>query len=112
MNRDSMGSVFRKKRFVALLLSTLVVSLISLGVKLPTFCGISLPKPVPRPRAIIVTQIKKCNQVLKQQHDLTETTTVRPLYSAVVTEAEPPTFTSSVIFRQQSGVSSRAPPLA
>jgi hypothetical protein len=54
------------RRAVIFVLMILTVSLISLGVRLPTLSGVSSNsgKPKPRPRAVIQNQIKTCKQIV------------------------------------------------
>jgi hypothetical protein len=57
---------FTKRMTIVLVILPLVVGLISLGWRLPTLSG-GLKKngPKPRPRAVLQTQISKCNKLIK-----------------------------------------------
>jgi len=61
------------RRAVILMLLILTVSLISLGLKLPSLAGVSSNsgKPKPRPRAVIQNQIKTCKQMVTSLADAT-----------------------------------------
>jgi hypothetical protein len=45
----------------------IVISLTSLGMKLPSIAGLSSGKPKPRPRAVLQAQVKKCKEQIESQ---------------------------------------------
>jgi hypothetical protein len=73
-----MNTAFRRKSLVLIAFIPVAIALIALGVRLPRMIGVHSPGPKPKPRAVIVNQIKTCKNILKKQGESCAVTLLHP----------------------------------
>ena len=60
-----MLKIVPKKILISFFIFPILISLTSLGIRLPTIDGLTSGKPNPRPRAVLQTQVKKCKEQIE-----------------------------------------------
>lgn len=107
-----MRNPFRKKRFIFSFILLVGLTMASFGMRTPlSLGGLSKAQPKPRPRAVVRTAAKSCQEQLREHHSDTSIPAFLPVEPPPVTgrpESALPAIAVPDIFHKESV--SRAPP--